>query len=87
MTVILPSLPVQGRVSASQDPKERARYVADRYGWEVSEARKIWSFGPAGRGPNILVDCSKGLQNLADAKDTIIAGFQWATQEVRGDSV
>jgi elongation factor 2 len=56
--------------------------LADNYGWDVTEARKIWSFGPEGNGPNILVDCTKGIQNLSEAKDTIIAGFQWATLEV-----
>lgn len=69
-------------IHPTQDAKERARYLADHYGWEVTEARKIWSFGPHGTGPNLLVDCTKGVQNLGDARDTIIAGFQWAVQEV-----
>ena len=72
----------QGKVTVAQDTKERAHYLSEHFGWEVSEGRKIWTFGPDGRGPNILTDTTKGCQNLNDIKDMIIAGFQWATQEV-----
>lgn len=75
-------LSLQGKISASQDIKERARYLADHHGWDINEARKVWCFGPDGRGPNLLVDCTKGIQNMNDVKDALIAGFQWATQEV-----
>lgn len=30
----------------------------------------------------MLVDCTKGVQNLHDIKDVIVAGFQWASEEV-----
>ncbi|KAJ8367462.1 hypothetical protein AAFF_G00317590 [Aldrovandia affinis] len=61
--------------------KARARYLADRYQWELSEARKIWAFGPDGTGPNVLVDVTKGVQYLNEVKDSVVAGFQWATKE------
>jgi hypothetical protein len=44
--------------------------------------RKIWCFGPDTNGPNILVDCTKGVQYLNEIKDSVVAGFQWATKEV-----
>ena len=44
--------------------------------------RKIWCFGPDTNGPNILVDCTKGVQYLNEIKDSCIAGFQWASKEV-----
>ena len=47
---------------AKHDAKIRGRYLADKYNWEVSEARKIWCFGPDTSGPNVLVDASKGVQ-------------------------
>lgn len=47
----------------------------------MTEARKIWCFGPEDTGPNILVDCSKGVQYLNEIKDSVVAGFQWATKE------
>lgn len=72
----------KGDVSSRQELKQRARYLAEKYEWDVSEARKIWCFGPDGTGPNILVDITKGVQYLNEIKDSVVAGFQWATKEV-----
>merc|ERR1711860_69244 len=47
----------------------------------VGEARKIWSFGPEGTGPNLLMDCTKAVQYLNEIKDSVVAGFQWASKE------
>jgi elongation factor 2 len=52
----------KGEVSDRQDPKIRARVLADKYGWDVTEARKIWGFGPEGSGPNVVADVTKGVQ-------------------------
>lgn len=76
----------KGEVSARQELKQRARYLAEKYEWDVTEARKIWCFGPDGTGPNILTDITKGVQYLNEIKDSVVAGFQWATKEVRGGS-
>jgi elongation factor 2 len=73
---------LQGVVSARDDLKTRARYLADTYVYDVTEARKIWCFGPDTTGPNILVDCTKGVSYLNDIKDSVVSGFQWATKEV-----
>jgi elongation factor 2 len=72
----------KGEVSARQELKARARYLAEKYEWDVAEARKIWCFGPDGTGPNILTDITKGVQYLNEIKDSVVAGFQWATKEV-----
>uniref|UniRef100_A0A8C9WBW4 Eukaryotic translation elongation factor 2b n=1 Tax=Scleropages formosus TaxID=113540 RepID=A0A8C9WBW4_SCLFO len=71
----------KGDVTARQEMKARARYLAEKYEWEVTEARKIWCFGPDGTGPNMLVDVTKGVQYLNEIKDSVVAGFQWATKE------
>uniref|UniRef100_A0A6Q2X5P7 Tr-type G domain-containing protein n=1 Tax=Esox lucius TaxID=8010 RepID=A0A6Q2X5P7_ESOLU len=71
----------KGEVSARQELKIRARYLAEKYEWEVTEARKIWCFGPDGTGPNILTDVTKGVQYLNEIKDSVVAGFQWASKE------
>nr|AAY33974.1 elongation factor 2 [Oxyuranus scutellatus scutellatus] len=71
----------KGDVSARQELKQRARYLAEKYEWDVAEARKIWCFGPDGTGPNILTDITKGVQYLNEIKDSVVAGFQWATKE------
>lgn len=73
--------PPQGEVNPRDDFKSRARVLSEKYEYDVTEARKIWSFGPDGSGPNLLVDCTKGVQYLNEIKDSVVAGFQWATKE------
>jgi len=70
-----------GEVNPRDDFKTRGRYLADKYDYDVTEARKIWCFGPDTNGPNLLIDCSKGVQYLNEIKDSVVAGFQWATKE------
>ncbi|XP_043346962.1 elongation factor 2-like [Dermochelys coriacea] len=68
-------------VSSRQELKQRACYLVAKYEWDVTEACKIWCFGPDGTGPNILTDITKGVQYLNEIKDSVVAGFQWATKE------
>jgi elongation factor 2 len=70
-----------GRISSKDDPKNRARILAEDYGWDVTEARKIWTFGPNTDGPNVVVDCTKAVQYLNEIKDSVVAAFQWVTKE------
>jgi len=71
----------KGEVNPRDDFKTRGRYLADTYEYDITEARKIWCFGPDTNGPNILVDCTKGVQYLNEIKDSVVAGFQWASKE------
>lgn len=70
-----------GKINARDDIKARARLMADEYGWDVTDARKIWCFGPDGTGPNVVVDQTKAVQYLSEIKDSVVAAFQWATKE------
>jgi len=70
-----------GKINARDDPKLRGRVIADTYGWDVTDARKIWCFGPETIGANLLVDMTKGVQYLNEIKDSCVAAFQWATKE------
>ncbi|XP_014670549.1 PREDICTED: elongation factor 2-like [Priapulus caudatus] len=70
-----------GEVTPRQEFKARARYLGEKYEYDVTEARKIWCFGPEGTGPNLLIDCTKGVQYLNEIKDSVVAGFQWASKE------
>jgi elongation factor 2 len=70
-----------GEIAPRDEVKTRARLMADKYGFDVGIARKIWAFGPDGTGPNLLVDASKGVQYLNEIKDHVNSGFQWATKE------
>jgi len=71
----------EGKIHPRDDFKLRARLMADEFGWDVTEARKIWCFGPDGSGPNLLVDTTKAVQYLNEIKDSCVAAFQWATKE------
>src|SRR5271154_2243097 len=70
-----------GKINPRDDFKTRARVLADDYGWDVTDARKIWCFGPDTTGANLLVDQTKAVQYLNEIKDSVVSGFQWATRE------
>uniref|UniRef100_A0A0K0EMH4 Tr-type G domain-containing protein n=1 Tax=Strongyloides stercoralis TaxID=6248 RepID=A0A0K0EMH4_STRER len=70
-----------GKITARDEMKARAKVLAEKYEYDVTEARKIWAFGPDGTGPNILVDVTKGVQYLNEIKDSCVAALQWATKE------
>jgi len=70
-----------GEINPRDDFKTRGRVLSDKYGYDVTEARKIWCFGPDGTGPNLLIDCTKGVQYLNEIKDSVVGGFQWAVKE------
>jgi len=70
-----------GKVTPAQELKERARYLTETYGYDPTEARKIWCFGPEGTGSNVVMDCTKAVQYLNEIKDSVVAGFQWASKE------
>jgi len=70
-----------GHINAKDDPKARGRVLADKFGWDINDARKIWCFGPETTGANLLVDVTKGVQYLNEIKDSCVAAFQWASKE------
>mmetsp|Transcript_147473 Transcript_147473/g.209338 ORF Transcript_147473/g.209338 Transcript_147473/m.209338 type:complete len:839 (-) Transcript_147473:79-2595(-) len=70
-----------GKIGPRDDPKVRARALAEDFGFDPDEAKKIWCFGPDTTGPNFIVDVTKGVQYLNEIKDSCIAAFQWATRE------
>jgi len=71
----------KGDVNPRDDLKVRGKYLVDKFEFDATESRKIWCFGPDTNGPNILVDCTKGVQYLNEIKDSVVAGFQWASKE------
>ncbi|RYP71444.1 hypothetical protein DL771_004811 [Monosporascus sp. 5C6A] len=71
----------EGKISPRDDFKARARILADDFGWDVTDARKIWCFGPDTTGANLLVDQTKAVQYLNEIKDSVVSGFQWASRE------
>jgi elongation factor 2 len=70
-----------GKINPRDDFKTRARLLADEHSWDITDARKIWCFGPDATGANLLVDQTKAVQYLSEVKDSVVAGFQWASRE------
>ncbi|KAL0238827.1 hypothetical protein PCE1_004518 [Barthelona sp. PCE] len=68
------------KINLRLDPKTRAKFMADEYGYDVELGRGIFGFGPDSRGPNVIIDSTKGVQYLNETKETINAGFQLATR-------
>merc|ERR1712176_194144 len=69
----------EGQVNPQMDSKLLGRQLADDFGLDVTEARKIWAFGPDQNGPNAYVDVTKGVNYLLEIKESVVAGFNWAT--------
>jgi len=72
----------EGDIDLQCELKTRARYMADNLGWDVTEARQIWSFGcPPDALGNTLVNCTKGVSYLLEVKDSFVGAFVQATAE------
>jgi len=71
----------KGEIFDKQDPKLRGKILNEKYGFDATEARKIWCFGPEGTGANLLVDVTKAVQYLNEIKDSCVAAFNWATKD------
>jgi len=62
------------------DKKKRAKFITDTFGWDKTEAIKIWSFGcPPDGLANVLVDTTKGVQYLNEISDHMVAAFVQVT--------
>ncbi|MCE4628074.1 MAG: elongation factor EF-2, partial [Desulfurococcales archaeon] len=68
----------KGVITENMDPKERAKILRDKAGWDYDEARRIWAID---EGINVFVDKTTGVQHLREVKDTILAAFRLATKE------
>ena len=68
------------KIDPRGDPKPRGRYIADTHGWDVTEASKIWAFGPDTNGPNVFMDQTKGVDYLLEIKESVNNGFMWASK-------
>lgn len=60
--------------------KAFGRNLADNFGWDIGEARKIWTFGcPPDAKANCVVDVTKGVQFLSEIKDHVVGAFMQIT--------
>jgi len=67
-----------GKVS---DVTTFARELANKYDWDVNEAKKIWTFGcPPDGLPNVVVDVTKGVQFLHEIQELVGDAFREVTK-------
>ncbi|MGC8982371.1 MAG: elongation factor EF-2 [Desulfurococcaceae archaeon] len=68
----------EGIVTEDMDPRERAKILRDRAGWDTDVARRIIAID---ENINVLVDLTTGVQYLREVRDTLIQGFRLAMRE------
>jgi elongation factor 2 len=74
-------------VTPMQETKTRAKILDKKFGWDKTDAIKIWGFGPAPEemgaayGANVLVDQTKGVQYLNEIKESVNSGLLWAAKQ------
>jgi elongation factor 2 len=69
------------RLGPKNEAKSIVRTLVDKFGWDTTEAKKLWVFGPDDKGPNLLVDTTKGAQYLNETRDAFQNAFQWVTKQ------
>lgn len=81
------SLLESGKFESNGDPnfdKKLSKLLLEA-GWDALAAKSVWAFGPhPGKGPNVLLNDILDPKERVEAeklKDSIIAGFVWATRE------
>jgi len=68
------------KFSGYSDVKDFARDMQNKYNFDATEARKIWTFGcPPDAIANMVVDTTKGIQFLHEIKDHVIGAFMQIT--------
>ncbi|RLG98687.1 elongation factor EF-2, partial [Candidatus Bathyarchaeota archaeon] len=67
----------KGEIAEDMGRKEIGNILYRECGWPVEEARNVWAIE---EHKNILIDLTKGIQYLREARDMIISGFRWACE-------
>jgi len=62
---------------AEQMGRKRIGTVLKEAGWPTGEARNVWTLE---EHKNMIIDLTKGVQYLREAREMIIAGFRWACE-------
>lgn len=73
------SIAIENKEINTKDQKERTKQLQE-FGWDKTEANKIWAFAPFGEGANLILDQTKGCQYMNEIKEHVVSGFQIATK-------
>jgi elongation factor 2 len=67
----------KGDLAEEMGRKRMGNVLYEQAKWPTEEARNIWALD---EHRNIMIDLTKGIQYLREAREMIIAGFRWACQ-------
>jgi elongation factor 2 len=67
----------KGEIDEEMGLKQVGDILYKEAGWPQEEARNVWALD---EHRNIIIDLTKGIQYLREARDMIILGFRWACQ-------
>jgi len=67
----------KGEISEEMNRKQTATKLQKEAGWSTDEARNVWMIEDH---KNMLIDMTKGIQYLHEARDIIISGFRWGCE-------
>jgi len=67
----------KGDISEEMNRKQMAAILHKEVGWPAEEARNVWTLE---EHKNMLIDVTKGIQYLREARDMIISGFRWGCE-------
>ena len=67
----------KGDIAEDMGRKQIGNILYKEVGWPTEEARNVWAIE---EHRNIIVDLTKGIQYLREARDMIISGFRWACE-------
>ncbi|KAG2370663.1 hypothetical protein C9374_014705 [Naegleria lovaniensis] len=62
-----------------QDVNKRAKVLEQEFNWDPAITKKIWSFGPNDKGPNMLVNASHSVEYMNEIQDFVVTTFQQNT--------
>ncbi|ALU11780.1 elongation factor EF-2 [Ignicoccus islandicus DSM 13165] len=68
----------KGEITEDQDPRDRAKILREKAGWDTETARRIWAID---ENYNVFIDKTVGVQHLREVKDTILGGWRIAMKE------
>jgi elongation factor 2 len=69
------------KIGPRDNPKTRAKIMSEEFGWDKELAKNIWCFGPDETGANLVVDNTKGIQNLNEIRESVKTAFQEASKK------
>jgi len=69
------------QIGPRMDAKLMSRHLVEKYGWDTNLSKKVWVFGPDEKGPNLLVDATKGAEYLTQTRDSFENAFQIVAKE------